>query len=597
MLFRKLFWNLFVTNLVLVGVVLLSLTWYGNRGLRSLYLDQIQNHLSQVAGIWQSTAEHLLTEGTPRERQESCRQLHVATGSRVTLIAADGTVLADTNEDPEAMDNHASRPEVIQAREQGSGTAIRYSHTVRRNLIYHAVRLNRAGDVLGYLRLAYPLSAVDNTLRAIRLHTIGTAVLIFLAATVATAFLARQVTIPLQHITEATETIANGDFDRRVPYSAIEEVHRLADAFNRMVVRLQLAMQHNAWQAAQTAAVFENMAEGILAVDHDQRVLNMNAAARNLLNIPPTASVGKLIGELVRHADILEVTRETLTERKPVRKESSLKGADGTDLRVEIRSNPLPPTPPQLGGAVLVIHDITRLWQLERIRRDFVANVSHELKTPITSIKGAAETLLDAAADDAEARSRFLDIIRRHADRLNAIITDLLTLSQMEQVGETRSIARQPTSISRLLAEATQVCEHRAREKNVHIETSCPADLSAATAPELLEQAIINLLDNAIKYSDCGQSVRLTARADGDYVEIGVEDHGCGIPPEHQPRIFERFYRVDKARSRALGGTGLGLAIVKHVVQLHQGTVEVKSEVGRGSLFTIRIPRGDLAPS
>jgi len=241
-------------------------------------------------------------------------------------------------------------------------------------------------------------------------------------------------------------------------------------------------------------------------------------------------------------------------------------------------------------GAVVVLHDVTRLRRLEQVRRDFVANVSHELRTPVTSIKGFVETLLDGAMNNPDELQRFLRIVATQTDRLNAIIEDLLTLSRIEQESERAEIPLSKTSIKSVLSAAMEVCGVKAAEKDIHIELNCQAELQAEVNPPLLEQAVINLLDNAIKYSPTGQTVHLEANLAETEVVISVRDHGCGISREHLPRIFERFYRVDKARSRKLGGTGLGLAIVKHIAQVHRGAATVESVIGQGSTFFIHLP-------
>lgn len=592
MLFKRLFWNLLLPVIALLGAIIFFLSWYFVREVRQLYLSQTEQHLQQIAAVWRPRAENLMALGRHDELMEGCRELKRITGNRVTLISPDGVVLADTDEDPEAMDNHRTRPEIQAASTHGEGVSVRFSHTVRQWMMYYALKLTQDHGLGGFLRIARPVAAMEKTLATLRTNTIYVGVGIFLLATVVAALLSHQITSPLHRMTETAEALAQGDFDRRVPYSTVEEVRRLSDAFNRMVVRLQLAMRNSDRQAAQLSAVLDSMAEGVIAIDHGQHIASMNSAARSLLEISPSAERGHLLAEVVRQPEILDAAQETVEKGRPVRTETALRRADGTEVRIEVRANPLFDEHQRPSGAVLVIHDINRLWQLERIRRDFVANVSHELKTPITSIKGSVETLLDGAMDDPEARGRFLEIIRRHADRLNAIITDLLTLSRMEQEGELRQITRQPTPIRGLLEEAAQVVRHRAEEKHIELDVDCPAELTASVAPDLLEQAVINLLDNAIKYSDTGKTVWLSGRAMNGRLQIQVADQGCGIPQEHLPRIFERFYRVDKARSRALGGTGLGLAIVKHIMNLHQGNVSVESTVGKGSVFTLDIPLG-----
>lgn len=590
LLFKRLFWNLFLPMLALLIAAVVILSFWVTREIRRAHWEQTEKELKRLALLWQPNAEPLFAESLPQVRQNECIQFKSATGCRATLIDKSGTVLADSDEDPRVMDNHATRPEIVEAREKGTGTAVRFSHTVRYPMMYYARRIMQDGSVLGYVRVACSLTDIEKAISSLRRSAIHMTLWVLVAGAAIALFVSRQVAHPLREMADAAQAIAEGDVHRRVPHYYVEELQRLSSAFNSMITRLQLAVKSATEHATQLAAVLESMAEGVIAIDNEQRVVNMNVAAASLLGLPKLESHGALLGEVVRNVEILEVARDTISQRSEKRREAVFRDANGNEHFVEIRGHPWVDRDQRWFGCVLVLHDATRLWQLERIRRDFVANVSHELKTPITSIKGAAETLLDGAADDADARPRFLQIIARHADRLNAIITDLLLLSRVEQEGEAQPLAHQFVPIGGLLQESAQICRSRASEKNIEIEISCPPSLTARVAPDLLGQAVINLLDNAIKYSDPGQPVRVTAKAVDGNLEISVEDHGCGIAPQHLPRIFERFYRVDKARSRAVGGTGLGLAIVKHIVQLHHGTVGVQSEVGLGSTFTIRIP-------
>jgi two-component system phosphate regulon sensor histidine kinase PhoR len=326
------------------------------------------------------------------------------------------------------------------------------------------------------------------------------------------------------------------------------------------------------------------MVEGVLAIDAEQRVLRMNQAASELLGVDAARAEGRILPEVVRNTDLQRLLTEVLASRQPAEGDVALRDRDQRMLYVH--GTVLDDVRPGESGALLVLHDVTELRKLERMRRDFVANVSHELKTPVTSIQGFVETLLDGAVNDPQERDRFLRIVAAQTDRLSAIIDDLLTLARVEQGAK---VVLSPGPVAAVLEAAVTTCKLMAEEMNVSLQWTCPPDLQATMNPSLLEQAVVNLIDNAVKYSAAGQTVRVEAgRADGE-VFIRVIDQGCGIGSEHLPRIFERFYRVDKARSRKLGGTGLGLAIVKHIVQLHGGQVTVDSAPGRGSTFTVRI--------
>jgi two-component system phosphate regulon sensor histidine kinase PhoR len=335
-------------------------------------------------------------------------------------------------------------------------------------------------------------------------------------------------------------------------------------------------------------AVLASMAEGVLAVDPDERIISLNPAAARLMGVNPREVEGRSLPEVVRNADLNRFVADALACKRPIEGDVVLRGA--RDCVLQAHGTALRDGAGRSMGAVIVLNDVSRLRQLENIRRDFAANVSHELKTPITSIKGFVETLLDGAMRDAADAERFLRIIARQADRLNAIIEDLLSLSRIEKEADAADIVLAVVSVRELLDTARNDCDLPSRERNVRISLECDGKARVRANPALLGQAITNLLDNAIKYSEPGGEVWLVARNGDGGVMIEVRDQGCGIAEEHLPRLFERFYRVDKARSRKLGGTGLGLAIVKHIVLAHRGEVTVASQPGKGSAFTIHLP-------
>ena len=353
-------------------------------------------------------------------------------------------------------------------------------------------------------------------------------------------------------------------------------------------------------EVGQLRAILSNMREGVIALDLDERILEMNTGAFELLG--PAASrltsgtvVGVPIEEVIRSAALQRFVRRALQELSPIEEtiviDLEVVQATEKERLLQAYASPLSDVRGARMGVLVVLDDVTRLHQLENVRRDFVANVSHELKTPITSIKGFVETLMDGAVENPEDARRFLSIISRQADRLNAIFEDLLSLSRIEQENERGGIGLEERSVGDVIDEALQSCLFHAQEKQIELEKEYPEDLKALINPNLLEQAIVNLVDNAIKFSESGQRVKVRAQVLDKSLEIQVIDSGKGIDRIHLPRIFERFYRVDKARTRREGGTGLGLAIVKHIAQAHGGFATVKSELGSGSVFSIHIPQ------
>jgi two-component system phosphate regulon sensor histidine kinase PhoR len=358
---------------------------------------------------------------------------------------------------------------------------------------------------------------------------------------------------------------------------------------NSMAAQLDERLRTVVQQRNEQEAVLASMIEGVIAIDTDQVILKINRAAGELLNINPAIAGGRRIGEVTRKVELQRFVAQALASNDPIEAELTLPHRN-EERYLQTHGSPLRGADGQKIGALIVVHNVTRLRRLENLRRDFVANVSHELKTPITAIKGAVETLRDGAIDDPQAVKPFLDIAGRQTDRLNAIIEDLLSLSRLEREAESAGIKLTQQKLQPILESAIQACASVSDELNVEIRVFCSETLSARVNAPLLEQAVVNLVSNAIKYSEKGDAVNVEGWQDKNQVMIKVQDRGVGIAREHLPRLFERFYRVDAARSRAIGGTGLGLAIVKHIVQAHDGEVTVHSTPGEGSVFTIRLP-------
>jgi two-component system phosphate regulon sensor histidine kinase PhoR len=398
----------------------------------------------------------------------------------------------------------------------------------------------------------------------------------------------RPVSGALKRVKEATEEVAKGNYGERLWMPDSHEMAEMADAFNAMAEKVEASFTSLSRRNHEQEAVLTSMVEGVLAVDTDQRVISVNAAAAKLLGASPGEIEGRGLQEVVRNADLRRFVTTALDCDRPVEANVILRNT--RDRVLQANGTALRDSSGRGIGAVIVLNDVSRLRQLENLRRDFAANVSHELRTPIASIKGFVETLLDGALDNRDDAQRFLHIMARQADRLNTIIEDLLSLSRIEKEADSGDISLTPGRVDKVLEAANQDCSGRAAERNVEVVIDCPADLAARMKADLLVQAVINLLDNAIKYSEPGRRVWLAGRREGTHATISVKDEGCGIAEEHHARLFERFYRIDKARSRKLGGTGLGLAIVKHIVLAHRGEVSVESAVGKGSTFCIRLP-------
>jgi two-component system phosphate regulon sensor histidine kinase PhoR len=575
-----------------VALILLTITVFGvfvARRMAQESLQETHHTLRAKAVLLRDIAIPALTAAADDQLQERLRLLGTAIGTRLTIVGADGTVIADSAGEAAKLDNHADRPEIVAARTTGIGTATRTSYTLGKAMTYLALPVFKQKTLLGYVRTALPASAIEAQLA--NLHTtvflgMGMAGLVGLLLGF---FLARRATQPLTSLTAMVTSLADENYDQHVRTDAKDEIGEIAEAFNSMAGSLRTRMETIMRDHNQLLAILGGMVEGVIAVDSAERVVHMNQAAGTILRTFPEESIGKHIWEVTRARAVVETVTGTIGDATETTREAHIVDQRG-DQVIKMNAAPLRNSREELTGAVVVLHDVTELRRLENIRRDFVANVSHELKTPITTIKGFVETLRDGALDDHEQAERFLAIVARHADRLHAIIEDLLSLSRLEQSAQPTDVPRTDTALIDVLQSAVQDCTAKAAARQIAIIPTCDASLHACINAPLLEQAIVNLLDNAINYSKAGSTVWLNASRLGNEIAIQVRDEGIGIPQEHLPRLFERFYRVEKARSRDHGGTGLGLAIVKHIAQVHGGRASVISTLGQGSTFTLHLP-------
>jgi two-component system phosphate regulon sensor histidine kinase PhoR len=387
---------------------------------------------------------------------------------------------------------------------------------------------------------------------------------------------------------QGADRYAQGDLSHRLNPPETLELAGLADAMNQMAHDLEERIQAVVRQRNETQAVLSSMVEGVIALDREERILHLNEAATRLFNRTAGFLRGRSIQEVIRNRDLHDLVRTTLSDGSNTEGDITLYQDGGQILN--IRCTSLRDSDGVSKGALLVINDVTQLRRLENMRSEFAANVSHEIKTPLTAIQGFVETLHQGAVDDPAEVERFLGIIQKHVRRLTAIIDDLMQLSRLEQEGGSRRLAMADSPVAEVIRTAVGLCRAKADEKQIMVAVTCEEGLSAKMDAELMEQAVVNLLDNAIKYSPAGSRIEVEARRSQREIRIHVRDQGMGIPSRHLPRLFERFYRVDKARSRNMGGTGLGLAIVKHIIQAHGGQVTVQSTQQRGSRFTLHLP-------
>jgi two-component system phosphate regulon sensor histidine kinase PhoR len=580
-------WKLMGSHLLLA--LLLGGVFFGylNHTLEKNLTAEIRNNLYSETQL----ARLMVTREITAIQQDApaiAAVIGLAIKARVTIIASDGRLLGDSEVPPAelaAQENHAGRPEIAAAVAQGRGDAIRYSATLRTDMLYVALPFQtRSGDT-GIIRLALPLSALDQARS--NLHTIlGISLAMAVLLSLILSYILSNVTTrSLRIMAAAAGRIGKGETGTRIPVTTRDEIGDLAGVINDMAVRIEGQLERTSEEKNRLDTILRGMGEGLMVADVEGIITMVNPAFRTLFAIQEDVE-GKPLINISRHPALHEAFR-IVTDSKSERLEELHLQASG-EQTVLIHWVPLLEQE-ELLGVVAVFHDISDIRRLEKIRSDFVANVSHELRTPVTVIRGYAEALQGGSSP--EQAERFITIILNHAERLATLIDDLLTLSRLE--GGNLSLEFRPVTLEEIAATAAQLLEQKGNARQIMIDRTALAGIPAVLAdPGRLEQVLVNLLDNAIKYSAEGSTITISATSDGDMVKVAIKDHGIGIPSRDLPRIFERFYRVDAARSRDEGGTGLGLAIVKHIVQLHGGNVSVDSEAGKGSTFYFTLKKG-----
>ena len=574
-------------TLTLVGFVALCLVAAGlylNRALEAFAVDALQAQLATAARLLNDDARVLLLRPAPAAVRAFVVRAATPTHARVTLIALDGVVLGDS-EVPQAelarLENHRDRPEVRAALGGEVGRDLRRSVSVDAPLLYIALPVRDGPRIVGVLRLALPLSVVTSSYAALHRVMLGGGLLALTVAAGIGIFVAGRVTRPVVEMEAIARRMSEGEYGARAPVRSVDELGALGRALNAMMAKLREKIDDVQEERAKATAILDGMVEGVIAVDAHECIVLINERARAMFSVGPTSGQGKPLPEVIRNAELHELFRATRAGHElPLHRELRLGHPIGRLLEVTA-------VPVRLGGgdagAVMVLHDITALRRLERVRTEFVANVSHELRTPLTAIQGYLETLLGGALEERANARRFVDIAFRHTERLGRLLNDLTDLSNIE-LGKV-SLRLAPVRLAEVVGSVLDLVRPKATAGRVGLIIDIePPDLGAHADHDRLAQILINLVDNAVKYTREGGWVTVRARALGDRrVEVRVRDTGIGIPRADLPRITERFYRVDKARSRELGGTGLGLAIVKHLVLAHGGELSITSEEGEGT--------------
>lgn len=579
--------KLLFSYIFLIAVVTGSFYLYFNRTLQQQMIAESRVNLASQAELARLL---IMSGGGKSSPQQLAETFGAVIKARVTIIKPDGIVTGDSDVGAAklgALENHLRRPEVQEALKGGSGTALRYSDTLRTSMLYSA-KTYGSGKVDGIIRLALPLeylAATSNTLHGVVAGAVAVTVLI---ALLFSYFLSNLTSRTLRDMADAAARIGYGANKTRIPVESSDEIGMLGTVLNEMSDRIEDQMRHLSSEKQRLNTILNSMGEGVMVIAPDGVITLVNPAFMRLFSISKEIE-GETLVEISRHPDLQDAFNDLA---KP----------DVDELVREILILPAGISlfthwvPLNVDGVrqgvVAVFHDITDLKKAEVMRRDFVANVSHELRTPVTVIKGYAETLLDGVLEsDPVKAKRFVEIIANHSERLTNLVNDILTLSSLESKGALMEL--NSIDVSGTISKAVTLLQERADQKNITVlNDSASAAVSRVLADQgRLEQVLVNLLENAIKYTPDGGTVRLSIENDGEYTKVSVSDSGIGIPFKDLPRIFERFYRVDEARTREQGGTGLGLAIVKHIVQLHGGNVAVNSEPGKGSIFSFTLKK------
>ena len=585
---KRLFWQIFAPFVLIYAFSLIVFLQFYSGAMEGFYLNHLERDLRVRAELVQLKLESadFLDPLNLEKLDEFCRKMNQLTGCRITVIDRNGKVLTDTAVNTEYLVNHSKRPEIREAYQGRIGSRVRFSSSINRQMIYAAAPIRIRGMIPFVFRLSLPTRESNLIIWLATRPVFFFSLLAVVLSGIVTLVVAARINKVVGELQNEARKIAEGDFSRKLPLSE-GPAGELTRSLSIMTESLKSLLLDTIHRKNESDAILATMADGIVAIDPDATILNINEAAVALLHAPVNP-VGRTFHEVVRNSAIQEFAGKVLKNQESLCEEFILYNDE--ELYLRISGSPLRNFDGSLLGALIVLTDITEIRKLENLRRDFVANVSHEIRTPLTAILGSVESLEEGALDDPRMTQRFMGIIKKHGARLNALVEDLLCLSSIEKENAQQEFALTEAALQDVINSAADLCRHNANTKEVKLKIDCPEDLNVNLDRHRFEQVLVNLIDNAVKYSNEKGIVEIQAAKRNSKLVLSVKDYGCGIAKEHLNRLFERFYRVDKARSRKLGGTGLGLAIVKHIVQMHKGRISVDSAPGQGSTFTITMP-------
>jgi len=576
---RSFFSKIFIGYLIIIFALSSLILVLSLNTVREFYRDVLTDNLKNLAFTLHPEVLHFLTTGRAEELDGFVKDMGSKIHTRITIVAPDGRVMADSEEDRKLMENHSFRPEISDALQGKTGKAIRFSSTLSKDTLYVAVPIEKGGNIIGVIRTSLILKDIDHLLSQLYYHVARISLVVILIALLGAFLISNSVARPIKSLISAARKVASGDFSVRVFLKNRDELGELAGSFNRMNEEMQRLFSEIGQQKEELNSIIRSLQEGLLVVDKQGNIIRAN---ESFLKIAGSQGVeGKHYWEAVRSPQMVDLLKKASSERRGFVEELIL------GERVFICSA----APVERGeDFVVIFHDITEIKNAEKVKKDFVDNVSHELHTPLTAIKGYAETLLQE--NPAEPAKRYIETIRRNTDRLINIVNDLLLLSGLE---EKMPLELEDIDLKNLAENVARIFEQRLKDKQLTLVVDIKEKLPTIKADLFkLEQVLVNLLDNAVKYTQRGEIV-VSADVRGKQASIQVRDTGIGIPKDAIPRIFERFYVVDKSRSRKYGGTGLGLSIVKHIVLLHHGTINVESTPREGTTFTVILPADQSA--
>ena len=583
-MFRSIRWRIIWAFILVIVIGMGTLGLYAVDFVRDYQTVELRSDIEKEARLVAEVARPVFASPDAPVRLDAlAKTLGKQINARITVIAPDGKVLGDSEEDPIIMENHAGRPEVISALATGAGESIRFSTTIAQRLMYFAIRVDGGGKVLAVVRLAKPLTAVESSVNYLITTIASLMGMTVLLGIVFAILVARATTKPIKEVMKAANRLVSGELDRKVMVDSNDESGQLAHAFNEMALSLKKRIAAVSEEKSRLATILSTMADGVMMTDESGTIVLTNRAAENLFGFNTDRAIGLPVIQVIRDHEIDSALKACLRTGKG----QTVQVDSGTAKRF-LRAIAIPLSAEnRLNGALLLFQDLTELRDLQTMRRELVSNVAHELRTPLAGIKAIVETLADGAIDDKLAAKDFLVRIDSEVDRLTQMVNELTDLSRIES-GKT-DLKLGPGHLKALVEGVVARLKPQAERQNLTISIELPPDLPIVPLDKgRIEQVVTNILHNAIKFTQSGGRIAISAKAEPDVVVVSIADTGMGISKEDLPHVYERFWKADRARSG--GGTGLGLSIAKHIIQAHGGSIRVESEEGKGATFSFRLP-------